>query len=135
MLSGVFTFSHIDSTSAVLKPGGALVNPERIKSKDQVPSGMQNWELIECPEPIEMGYSSVEPMMSKWTGMNCVSLDEQTVVVQATQTNLRKVLEQKGFTVNPVHMRHQRPLSGGPHCCTVELERDYELEHYFDNKY
>ena len=135
VLSGVFTFSHIDSTIALLKPGIALVNPERIKSKDQLPSVMQNWELIECPEPIEMGYSSVEPMMSKWTGMNCVSLDEQTVVVQSTQTNLIKVLEQKGFTVIPVHMRHQRTFSGGPHCCTVELDREYELEYTFDNKH
>lgn len=135
IIKDVYSFSHLDSTIALLKPGVALINPSRIKNKDSLPRAMQNWKLIECPEPIEMGYESQEPMMSMWTGMNCVSLDEDTVVVQSTQTNLIKVLEQHGFTVIPIHMRHQRSLSGGPHCCTLELEREYELEHYFDAGY
>ena len=135
IIKDVYSFSHLDSTIALLKPGVALINPSRIKNKDSLPRAMQNWKLIECPEPIEMGYASQEPMMSMWTGMNCVSLDEETVVVQSTQTNLIKVLEHHGFTVIPIHMRHQRSLSGGPHCCTVELERDYELEHFFDAGY
>lgn len=135
IIKDVYSFSHLDSTIALLKPGVALINPSRIKNKDSLPRAMQNWKLIECPEPIEMGYESQEPMMSMWTGMNCVSLDEDTVVVQSTQTNLIKVLEQHGFTVIPIHMRHQRSLSGGPHCCTLELERDYESEHYFDAGY
>ena len=135
IIKDVYSFSHLDSTIALLKPGVALINPSRIKNKDSLPRAMQNWKLIECPEPIEMGYASQEPMMSMWTGMNCVSLDEDTVVVQSTQTNLIKVLEQHDFTVIPIHMRHQRSLSGGPHCCTLELEREYELEHYFDAGY
>lgn len=134
IISDVYSYSHLDSTIALLKPGTALINPSRIRSKDVLPYGMRNWDLIECPEPIEMNYAGTEAMMSQWTGMNCVSLDEDTVVVQSTQTNLINVLETKGFTVIPVHMRHQRSLSGGPHCCTVELERDYELEYTFDNK-
>ena len=134
IISDVYSYSHLDSTIALLKPGTALINPSRIKNKDVLPYGMRNWDLIECPEPIEMDYTGTEAMMSQWTGMNCVSLDEDTVVVQATQTNLINVLETKGFTVIPIHMRHQRSLSGGPHCCTVELERDYELEYTFDNK-
>ncbi len=135
LVQDVYSYSHIDSTIALLKPGTVLVNPDRIKSKKQLPAGMQNWDIIECPQPINMSYSGVEAMMSQWTGMNCVSLDEETVIVQSTQTNLIKILEQQGFTVIPIHMRHQRSLSGGPHCCTVELEREYELEHYFDAGY
>jgi|TARA_R110002074_G_C12398881_1_gene653970 N-dimethylarginine dimethylaminohydrolase len=135
ILQDVYSFSHIDTTIALLKPGTALINPSRIKSKDQLPVAMQNWDLIECPEPIDMPFHGLEAIMSQWTGMNCVSLDEKTVIVQSTQTNLIKILEQKGFTVIPLYMKHQRSLSGGPHCCTVELARDYELEYYFDNKY
>lgn len=135
IIKDVYSFSHLDSTIALLKPGVALINPSRIKTKDSLPRAMQNWKLIKCPEPIEMGYASQEPMMSMWTGMNCVSLDEETIIVQSTQTNLIKVLEEHGFTVIPIHMRHQRSLSGGPHCCTVELARDYELEHFFDAGY
>ena len=134
IIKDVYSFSHLDSTIALLKPGTALINPSRIKSKNDLPLAMRNWDLIICPDPIEMRYSGPEAMMSMWTGMNCVSLDERTVIVQATQINLIKLLEQNGFEVIPVHMRHQRSLSGGPHCCTVELERDYELEYTFDNK-
>ena len=135
IIKDVYSFSHLDSTIALLKPGVALVNPSRIKDKECLPPAMRNWDLLRCPEPIEMGYASPEPMMSMWTGMNCVSLDEQTIVVQSTQTNLIKFLETNGFTVIPISMRHQRSLSGGPHCCTVELERDYEMEHYFNAGY
>ena len=62
-----------------------------------------------------------------YNGLYCM-LDEDTVIVQATQINLISLLEQKGFTVVPIHMRHQRSLGGGPHCCTVELEREYDLD-------
>lgn len=133
VLKDVYTFSHIDSTICLLKPGKALINTARLKSKDQLPKPMQNWDLIEAPDPVPMDYWGLEPAMSQHTHCNCVSLDENTIIMQATQTPTIRVLEQHGFTVIPVHMRHQRTLSGGPHCCTLELERDYELEWFFDN--
>ena len=132
VLSNIYAHAHIDSTIILLKPGLALINPTRIKDKSQLPKPMQNWDLLECPDPIPMSYSGSEAAMSQWTGINLASLDENTVIVQSTQTNLIKLLEQKGFTVVPVLMRHQRTLGGGPHCCTVELEREYDLDWTFD---
>jgi len=128
VLKDVYSFSHIDTTLALLKPGIALINPERVTDKSKLPIEMQNWDLIECPDPIPMDYAGEEPAMSQCTGMNLCMLDEDTVIVQATQINLISLLEQKGFTVVPIHMRHQRSLGGGPHCCTVELEREYDLD-------
>ena len=128
LLEDVYTFAHIDTTIALLKPGVALINPERMPEKSILPQFMQNWDLIMCPDPIPMHYAGEEPHMSQHTGMNLSMFDENTAIVQATQTNLIKLLEQKGFTVVPIHMRHQRTLGGGPHCCTVELERDYNLD-------
>lgn len=132
VLKEIYTYSHIDSTIALLRPGLALINPQRITDKSKLPKPMQNWDLISCPDPISMDYAGQLPAMSQHTGMNLCSLDENTVIVQATQTNLIKLLEQKGFTVIPIKMRHQRTLGGGPHCCTVELERQYDLDWTFD---
>ena len=70
-------------------------------------------------------------MMSKWCNLNLVSLDENTVVVNASQPTTIKFLEKLGYEVVPVMMRHQRTLGGGPHCCTSELEREYVLDWYF----
>lgn len=128
------TTSHIDTTIAFLKPGLALINPKRITDRSQLPKPMHNWELLPCPDPIPMPFSGPEAAMSQDTGMNLCMLDENTVIVQATQTNLITLLEQKGFTVIPIYMRHQRSLGGGPHCCTVELEREYDLDWTFDAK-
>jgi glycine amidinotransferase/scyllo-inosamine-4-phosphate amidinotransferase 1 len=86
---------------------------------------MHDWDLIECPEPIPMSYAGPEPSMSQWTGINLGSLDENVKIVQATQTNLIKLLEKLGYEVIPISMKHQRTLGGGPHCCTVELEMEY----------
>lgn len=132
LIMNVYAHSHLDSTIMLLKPGLALINPSRIKDKSQLPKPMHNWDLLPCPEPIPMSFAGPEPAQSQWTGINLASLDENTLIVQSTQTNLINLLEQKGFTVVPVLMRHQRTLGGGPHCCTVELEREYDLDWTFD---
>lgn len=130
VLSDVYALSHIDSTIAFLKPGVMLVNPARVQ-KEKLPENLQKWEIIEAPMYDEMEYYGDHPMMSKWCNLNLVSLDENTVVVNASQPTTIKFLEKLGYEVIPVMMRHQRTLGGGPHCCTSELEREYELDWYF----
>ena len=125
VLENIYAYAHLDSTLTLLKNGQALVNTTRIKHKSQLPSFMHDWDLIECPEPIPMSYAGPEPSMSQWTGINLGSLDENVKIVQATQTNLIKLLEKLGYEVSPISMKHQRTLGGGPHCCTVELEMEY----------
>ena len=62
--------------------------------------------------------------------MNILSVDPTTVIVGDDQTNLIRVLEQQGFTVAPVKMRHAQTLSGGLHCTTLDLRRRGGLEDY-----
>ena len=130
VLSDVYALSHIDSTIAFLRPGTMLVNPARVK-KTNLPKPLQKWDIIEAPMYDEMKYFGSYPMMSKWCNLNLVSLDENTVVVNASQPTTIKFLEKLGYEVVPVMMRHQRTLGGGPHCCTSELEREYVLDWYF----
>ena len=130
VLQNVYAFSHIDSTIALLKPGMMLVNPARVK-KEKLPKFLQSWDIIESPMYDEMDYHGKYPMMSKWCNLNLTSLDEKTLIVNSSQPTTIKFLEKLGFTVVPVLMRHQRTLGGGPHCCTSELDREYELDWYF----
>ena len=58
LLQGVYSYMHIDTTIAFLREGLMLLNPERIKSVDVLPQAFRNWDVIWCPEPIDIGYYS-----------------------------------------------------------------------------
>ena len=61
---------------------------------------------------------------SKWIGMNTLSIDPQTVIVDAAQTEIIKELERRKFTVIPHTLRHSRTLGGGFHCVTLDTWRE-----------
>jgi N-dimethylarginine dimethylaminohydrolase len=71
-------------------------------------------------------------MASPWVGMNFLSVNPETVVVDERQTNLIRLLESLKFTVVPVRMRHIYTQGGGIHCATLDTVRDSVLESYFD---
>ena len=71
-------------------------------------------------------------MSSPWVGMNFLSVDQETVVVDERQTNLIKLLEKNKFTVIPIRMRHIYTQGGGIHCATLDTVREGELEDYFN---
>jgi N-dimethylarginine dimethylaminohydrolase len=56
--------------------------------------------------------------------MNLLMLDERTAIVERTQAPLIGLLEQEGFEVIPIAMRHARTLGGAAHCVTLDLHRD-----------
>ena len=70
-------------------------------------------------------------MASPWVGMNVLSIDQNTVLVDERQKNLIKVLEKNKFTVVPVKLRHMYTQGGGIHCATLDTVRDSKLESYF----
>tara|TARA_Y100001935_G_C16943696_1_gene331286 strand:- start:190 stop:402 length:213 start_codon:yes stop_codon:yes gene_type:complete len=70
-------------------------------------------------------------MSSPWVGMNFLSLDKETVVVEERQKSLIKVLENNKFKVIPVKMRHMYTQGGGIHCATLDTVRDSVYESYF----
>ena len=70
-------------------------------------------------------------MASPWVGMNFLSVDKETVVVDERQTELIKLLEMKKFKIIKVKMRHMYTQGGGLHCATLDTVRDSKYESYF----
>ena len=123
-LEGVYSYIHIDSTVAFLKEGLLLLNPERIKNKDVLPKPFCDWDVVWCPEPIDIGYYSCYNNASKWINMNLFSINENLVVLEEHQYTLRTELEKYGIECAMLPIRHQRTLGGGFHCVTLDLERE-----------
>lgn len=122
-LEGVYSYMHIDSTIAFLREGLMLLNPSRIPDKSVLPKPFCDWDAIMCPDPIDMGYYPGYPNASEWIGMNLLSIDENTVVIEETQVPTIHLLEKHGFNVLPLRMEHSRTLSGSFHCVTLDIDR------------
>ena len=150
----IYRSSHIDSTLMALKPGLILINTARVNEKNY-PAIFKKWEKIcfeevaptteaalkiqkDIRDPIayklkELGFSSnIADMSSPWVGMNLLSVDQGTVLVDKRQEKLIRLLEKKKFKVIPIRMRHLYIFSGGLHCATLDTVRDSKLESYFD---
>jgi arginine deiminase len=80
-----------------------------------------------------MGFeTNLNDMASPWVGMNFLSIDPHTVLVDERQIALMKVLEKHQIMPVPVRMRHMHTQSGGIHCTTLDTVRESKLERYFD---
>ena len=80
-----------------------------------------------------MGFeTNMSGIASPWVGMNILSLDPNTVLIDNRQENLIKVLNKYKIETIPVQMRHMLTQSGGLHCTTLDTVRDSKLESYFD---
>jgi len=151
---GIYRSSHIDSTFVCLRPGLVLMSGERV-NPGNCPKIFEKWDKIYfndiAPTPPStldfhqnvrkkvhaechaLGIETdLDHLASDWIGMNVLSLDPQTVVVDDRQTALIKTLEEYKLTPVPVSFRHTHLLRGGLHCCTLDTVRDSKLESYFD---
>lgn len=150
----IYRSSHIDSTVLCLRPGLVLLNSARVTPKN-CPKIFDRWEKIYfddvaptteqelkfqkevrdriANELTNLGFeTNLKDMASPWVGMNLLSLDPRTVIVDSRQTNLIRLLEGHKFTVVPVRMRHIYTQGGGIHCATLDTVRESKLESYFD---
>lgn len=124
MLQGVYSYMHIDTTIAFLREGLMLLNPERIKSVDVLPEPFRSWDVIWCPDPVDIGYHPGYNHASEWVNMNLFSVNENLIALEENQDPTRKALEKHGIECAMLPMRHGRTLSGIFHCVTLDLERD-----------
>lgn len=152
--SEIYRSSHIDSTVMCLRPGLVLLNSVRVNEKN-CPSLFNKWDKIyfedvaptseaelefqrTVRDPLgrkleELGFqTSLHDMSSPWVGMNLLSVDPETVIVDDRQKSLIKLLENHKFNVAPVRMRHIYTQGGGIHCATLDTVRESKLESYFD---
>lgn len=149
----IYRSSHIDSTVLALRPGLVMLNSARVSEKN-CPPILKNWDKVwfedvaptvdtelkfqrEVRDPIaskleEIGFkTNLRDMASPWVGMNFLSLDPQTVIVDERQKALIEVLEKMKFVVVPIRMRHIYTQGGGIHCATLDTVRESKLEDYF----
>ena len=150
----IYRSSHIDSTCMCLRPGLVLLNSTRVNEKN-CPRIFDKWDRVyfgdvaptseaelkfqkEVRDPLGnelegLGFqSTLHDMSSPWVGMNFLSVDPETVIVDERQTKLIKLLEDLKITVAPVRMRHIYTQGGGIHCATLDTVRDSKYESYFD---
>ena len=149
----IYRSSHIDSTLMALRPGLILVNSARASEKN-LPKLFDKWDKIYFEDVAEtsaeeldfqktvrdpayqklksLGFeTNLNLISSPWVGMNLLSYDPETVIVDERQTNLIKVLEKYKFKIIPIKMRHIYTQGGGIHCATLDTVRDSKLESYF----
>ena len=114
---------HIDSTIVPLRQGLAICNKPRVKSKRYLPPCMKDWEII-WVEDVTAQVFYQYPYASKWIGLNMLSINDHTIIVDTAQLELSTILEKKGFTIIPHTLRHSRTLGGGHHCVTLDTWRE-----------
>jgi glycine amidinotransferase/scyllo-inosamine-4-phosphate amidinotransferase 1 len=149
----IYRSSHIDSTVLCLRPGLVLLNNDRVNPSN-CPKILDQWEkiyfgdIVPTPEetisfheqvrkPISnelarLGIQSgIDSVASPWIGMNILSVDPETVIVDERQVPLIRLLEKNHITPVPIRFRHSY-FMGGIHCSTLDTVRDSKLESYFD---
>jgi N-dimethylarginine dimethylaminohydrolase len=142
----VYRSSHIDSTILPLSEDTFLVNSVRVNEANLPPllegSKVLYFHEVE-PVPQEekdfhinyrepaskeikaLGFhSNLADISSPWAGLNVLSVNRQTVLVESRQTALMKLLTSNGYEVIPVQMRHPYTMLGGLHCTTLDVDRD-----------
>jgi len=114
--------THIDSTMLSLDKNTILVNASRVR-EDQLPAFLKDFRKV-WVDDIEARDFFHFPYASKWIGMNVLSLDPETVLIDDVQTGLAENLRSNGFQVITTSIRQSRTLGGGHHCVTCDLERE-----------
>jgi scyllo-inosamine-4-phosphate amidinotransferase 1 len=116
---------HIDSTIVALNADQFVVNGSRLdRNRKNLPRHLKGKEIFFVNEVVAQEFYQY-PYASKWIGLNMLSIDPHTVIVDAKQEAMIQALEQgMGMTVVPLELRHSRTLGGGFHCVTLDLIRN-----------
>jgi len=118
----VYAFAHIDSTIASLNKDTILLNASRV-SYSSLPLFLRQHRKIWINDIVSRDFYQF-PFASKWIGLNILSIDPETVIVDSIQKKLIERLKDVGFRVIELELRHSRTLGGGFHCVTLDLERE-----------
>lgn len=114
---------HIDSTIIPLREGLVMLNASRVNEQN-CPACLKSWDKIWVEDVVAQDFY-LYPYASKWIAMNVLSIDPETVIVDADQTQIITELERRKFTVIPHRLRHSRTLGGGFHCVTLDTWREH----------
>jgi N-dimethylarginine dimethylaminohydrolase len=129
-----YSFAHFDSTVLPLRPGLVLFNGDRL-NENWYPPIFKDWDKIWVtgdqlhvpPANLEGGIAPCSP----YIGLNFLSVNEDLVIVDINQEELRRILSNHGIDTIGLPMRQARTMSGGFHCATLDVKRKGELQDYF----
>jgi glycine amidinotransferase/scyllo-inosamine-4-phosphate amidinotransferase 1 len=117
---------HIDSTIVPLREGLVLLNGSRV-NEDNCPRAFKDWEKVYITEDDIVAQDFYQyPYASKWIAMNMLSVNPETVIIDAQQKRLREILKSKGIDSIPLTLTHSRTLGGGFHCVTLDTRRTHQ---------
>ena len=119
---GVYAHAHIDSTLISLNKDTILLNGSRC-NENNLPIFLKDYKKIYVDDIEALSFSEF-PFASKWIGMNILSINDDTIIVDPFYKSLINLLESKGFKVLQTPFNHARTLGGGFHCITCDLERE-----------
>lgn len=118
---------HIDASFVPLRPGKLLINPLRVRG---LPPICDAWERLTPPPPVADNPAPYY-FSSRWLALNVLSLDEDRVLVEASERPLQDFLRREGFTPIPAAMRSFGAFGGGLHCATLDVRRRGPLASWF----
>ena len=124
MAKDLYSYAHLDSTIVPMREGLVLYNATRVTPQNE-PEVFKNWDKIwiyECvgsaEAPLGLPWGA-----SEWIGMNLLSVNENLAIVDKKQTQIHERLNYFGVETIPLELRHDRIISGGFHCVTLDLKR------------
>ena len=138
--------SHIDSTILPLNSKTVLINSVRVPKK-RVPKVFDKWKKIFFSDVVNLPDAEINfqtkvrdkfhkklkdlkvssylnSISSPWAGLNVLSINKNTVMVDKRQIPLIRTLEKNKFNVIPVRLRHCYTMLGGLHCSTLDTVRE-----------
>lgn len=122
---------HIDATFVPLRPGLALINPDRPMRQWPEALKKSGWDFVEAPRSTlpedHPWYHSF-----RWLSMNMLNLDEKRIIVEASEQPTIDRLKELGFEPIPCPFRNNYKFGGSFHCATVDVRRRGSLQTYFD---
>ena len=120
----LYSYAHLDSTIVPVREGLVVYNASRV-TPDNEPEMFKLWDKIwveDCFTPEEPPFG-LPWGASEWIGMNFLSVNDKLAIVDKKQTELISKLKAKGIESIPLELRHDRIISGGFHCVTLDLKR------------
>lgn len=125
-LCNFYSGVHIDSTIVPVREGLVLLNGSRV-NESNCPRAFKDWEKIYITEDDIVPQDFYQyPYASKWIAMNMLSINPETVVIDAAQKKLITILKSKGIDSIPLTLTHSRTLGGGFHCVTLDTRRTHK---------
>ena len=116
---------HIDSTIVPLREGLVMLNADRVTPAN-CPRAFDDWEKIWVTDDMIVPQDFYQyPYASKWIAMNLLSVDPETVIMDAAQTQLIDLLKKHRISAIPLTLSHSRTLGGGFHCVTLDTRRQH----------